>query len=247
MRHIIAVSGGKDSAALALFMQARVTDVEYVFCDTGRELPELYTFLDRLEQALGCEIVRISDSDRVETNGKDAFSFWLEEFGYYIPTASARWCTKTLKIRPFERYVGKDEATIYLAIRADENRTGNYGERKNIQYEYPFIAAGIDLKGVMTILKEARIGLPDFYKWRTVGGCWCCPFQRTRDWQGLKRHHPDLFQKAKEEEARAGHRWSASGLSLAAIDAQQELPLGPVEERDLDEFEDAMPCLICAK
>ena len=37
-RHILSLSGGKDSAALAIFMKGKIQNVEYVFCDTGEEL-----------------------------------------------------------------------------------------------------------------------------------------------------------------------------------------------------------------
>lgn len=247
MRHIIAVSGGRDSAALALYMKGRLDLVEYVFCDTGRELPEVYDFLDRLECKLGQPILRLSDVTRIDTKGKPAFDFWLESFGHFIPTPAARWCTKTLKIRPFERHIGKDDAIVYIAIRADEEgRGGNYGDRPNITYCYPLVDDGVDLVSVQRILRDAEVELPDFYRWRTVGGCWCCPFQRRRDFLGLKRHHPDLFQRALEDEKKAGHKWLRSGESLEAIAAQIELPMA-VDEREIDTFDMDAPCTICAK
>ena len=39
-RHILCMSGGKDSTALALYMRDRVPEMEYVFCDTDKELTE---------------------------------------------------------------------------------------------------------------------------------------------------------------------------------------------------------------
>ncbi len=33
VRHILALSGGKDSSALAVFMKDKVPEMEYVFCD----------------------------------------------------------------------------------------------------------------------------------------------------------------------------------------------------------------------
>ncbi len=249
MRHIVAVSGGKDSTALALYLKPTI-EAEYVFCDTGRELPEVYEFLERLECLLGQAIVKldgspIKETKRPTTKGAPAFDQWLEAFDMYLPSPQNRWCTKHLKIRPFERYIGKDEATVYIAIRADEDRVGNYGDRPNITYKYPLIEDGIDLRGVRKILKDAGVELPGFYSYRSVGGCWCCPFQRRSDWHGLKRKHPQLFQRAKAEEEKSGFRWNQQ-YALSEIEAQMDLPM-VVEERNPDEWEDQMPCTICAK
>ena len=45
MRHILSLSGGKDSAALAVYMRDRVKAMEYIFSDTRKELPETYEYL----------------------------------------------------------------------------------------------------------------------------------------------------------------------------------------------------------
>ena len=42
-RYILGISGGKDSAALAVYMSDNYPDldIEYFFTDTGEELPEV--------------------------------------------------------------------------------------------------------------------------------------------------------------------------------------------------------------
>lgn len=64
VRHILSLSGGKDSAALAIYMRDKVTDIEYVFCDTEKELPETYEYLCLLEVALGRQIIRLKHGGR---------------------------------------------------------------------------------------------------------------------------------------------------------------------------------------
>ena len=61
-RHILGLSGGKNSAALAIYLkqQDRADRIEYFFCDTGAELPEVYEYLDRLEDYLATPITRLS-------------------------------------------------------------------------------------------------------------------------------------------------------------------------------------------
>src|SRR6266540_6293693 len=114
-RHILMLSGGKDSTALAIYMRDRVPDMEYVFCDTDKELPETYEYLDKIEFFLGKKIVRLRD-DR-------GFDHWLQVYGGYLPSSQMRWCTRMLKIKPFEKYVDGDEVMMYVGIRADEDRT----------------------------------------------------------------------------------------------------------------------------
>ena len=50
-RHVLGLSGGRDSAALAVYMRQNhpELDIEYFFTDTGKELPEVYEFLVKLE------------------------------------------------------------------------------------------------------------------------------------------------------------------------------------------------------
>ncbi len=49
-KHILGLSGGKDSAALAVHMNKKYPDlkIEYFFTDTGYELKETYDFLNKL-------------------------------------------------------------------------------------------------------------------------------------------------------------------------------------------------------
>jgi hypothetical protein len=54
-----------------------------------------------------------------------------------------RWCTKNLKIKPFEKYVGEDPALLYIGIRADENREGYISTKPNLTPVYPFKEDGI--------------------------------------------------------------------------------------------------------
>ncbi|MGW4967261.1 phosphoadenosine phosphosulfate reductase domain-containing protein [Nonomuraea sp. NPDC004186] len=201
VRHVLGISGGKDSSALAVYMRDRVPEMEYFFCDTGAELPETYEYLNRLEAALGKSIVRL--------NADRDFDHWMEVYQGTLPSPQMRWCTKNLKIKPLEDWVGDDEVISYVAIRADENRLGYVSTKPNIEAVFPFREDGIDKDGVMRILDEAGIGLPDYYEWRTRSGCYFCFFQRKHEWVGLKERHPDLFERAVEYEEKVRYRHTA--------------------------------------
>lgn len=201
VRHVLGISGGKDSSALAIYMRDRVPDMEYFFCDTGAELPETYEYLNRLEAALGKPIERL--------NADRDFDHWMEVYQGTLPSPQMRWCTKNLKIKPLEEWVGDDKVISYVAIRADENRLGYVSTKPNIDAVFPFREDGIDKDGVMRILDEAGIGLPGYYEWRTRSGCYFCFFQRKHEWVGLKERHPDLYDKAVEYEDKVRFRHTA--------------------------------------
>jgi 3'-phosphoadenosine 5'-phosphosulfate sulfotransferase (PAPS reductase)/FAD synthetase len=191
-RHILSLSGGKDSAALAVFMRNKVQDMEYVFCDTGKELPETYAYINKLEAFLGKPIVRL--------NPDYSFDYWLTVFGGFLPSANARWCTKQLKLKPFEKYCGDDEIFSYIGIRAEENRVGYISHKPGISPIYPFKDNGITKRDVLNLLANNGLGLPEYYKWRSRSGCYFCFYQRRLEWLKLKMTHPDLFEKAKSYE-----------------------------------------------
>jgi hypothetical protein len=197
VRHVLNVSGGKDSSALALLIAGRVKglehfrhdEVEYVFCDTQKELPETYEYLARLEAELGSKITRL--------NAKAGFDHWHKVFGGYLPSPRNRWCTKLLKLKPFEAHVGDDNVVSYVGLRADEDRIGYISRKPNIKTRYPLKEAGIDYDGVIKILEESGLGLPTFMKWgRTNSGCTFCFFQTPFEWAKLLENYPEYFQEA---------------------------------------------------
>lgn len=108
-----------------------------------------------------------------------------------------RWCTKNMKIKPIEDWVGTDPVVSYVAIRADEaNRKGHISTKPNIQTRFPFLEDGIEHDDVLRILDDAGIGLPEYYEWRTRSGCYFCFYQRKAEWIGLADRHPELFDRA---------------------------------------------------
>ena len=189
VRHICGISGGKDSSALAVYLRDKVPDMEYFFCDTGAELPETYEYLTRLQVILGQEIVRL--------NAHRGFDHWFEVFRGTLPSPQMRWCTRNMKIKPIEEWIGETPAISYVAIRADEsNRKGYISTKPNIQTRFPFVEDGIDHNGVIQILADAGVGLPAYYEWRTRSGCYFCFYQRKAEWIGLAERYPELFERA---------------------------------------------------
>jgi len=195
--HVLGISGGKDSAALAIYMRQHYPElnIEYFFTDTGKELPEVHEFLGRLEGFLGKPILRL--------NPNRGFDFWLREYGNFLPSPNTRWCTRQLKLLPFRDWIkpwldAGDKVFSYVAIRGDEDyREGYTSTHENLLVKLPFRTDNIDKAGVFDILEASGLGLPKYYEWRSRSGCTFCFYQQKIEWVGLMENHPEAFEEAK--------------------------------------------------
>ena len=274
IHNVLGLSGGRDSAALAVFMRQNHPDlkIDYFFTDTGKELPEVYEFLVKLEGFLGQSILRLNpDRD---------FDFWLRQYNNFLPSAQTRWCTRQLKLRPFEQWIkplldSGDVVYSYVAIRADEQyREGYASKHDNLIVKLPLKEAGIDKAGVLEILDGTGLGLPEYYEWRTRSGCTFCFFQQKIEWVRLKERHPEYFEEAKRYEKNAVEHGSpftwSNGESLLELEQPERVaqirveharrlermqrkqvmnPLRPdVEPIDIDDlYGQTKACLACHK
>jgi hypothetical protein len=232
MRHIIPISG-KDSLATALLQTAHRPDLpyEFVFNDTGCELPETYGWLAQVEQKTGWGIARIGESLEAK----------IRSYNGFLPGPRSRYCTIETKIEPFEACLGGDRATVYYGLRADERRTGYIPfAGSSITPAYPLrrkdeggIAPnGFDLQAVYAILEARDLLPPDFFcpdlykavsdrlhdveweaqltrwqrrslfSWRSRGNCYMCFYQQQFELLGLLKYHPDYFWRMASFEKR---------------------------------------------
>jgi len=259
VRHILGLSGGKDSTALAILLHKEIPEMEYFFCDTGKELQETYDYLDRIRVRLGIKIIYL-ESER-------GFDHWLEVYGGLLPSPKMRWCTVQMKIKPLERWVGDDKAFSYIGIRADEDRDGYISTKPNIHPVFPFKERGLVKEDILRLLDESGIGLPDYYRWRSRSGCFFCFFQRKYEWVMLAEEHPDLFAEAVryEQEHSDGrtYTWTQGETLLELLERKDEIiadhhkalerekkqsnhqSLAQVLEKIFDDEDDNEPCLAC--
>lgn len=137
VRHVLGISGGKDSAALAIYLNNNYPDlnIEYYFTDTGKELQETLDLVNRIENYLGKEIKRLKATNNSHF---EPFDYYLKSVGNFLPSVQSRWCTQKLKLEPFEKFIGDDLAISYVGIRGDEDREGYISTKSNIQSIFPF-------------------------------------------------------------------------------------------------------------
>ena len=197
-RHVLGLSGGKDSAALAVYMRQHFPELEidYFFTDTGD-----WHRTGRLEGFLGRPIQYL--------NPHRGFDFWLRQYNSFLPSPTTRWCTRKLKLEPFKQWVrpwleAGDKVYSYVAIRADEeHREGMVAQHDNLLVKLPFREHGVDKQGVIEILEGSGLGLPKYYDWRSRSGCTFCFFQQKIEWVRLKERHPEAYEAAKGYEKTA--------------------------------------------
>lgn len=172
VRHVLGISGGKDSSALAIFMKKKfpLLDIEYYTCDTGKELDETYKLIDNLEVYLGKKILRLTAAPN---SHELPFDHFLKMYGGFLPSSNSRWCTKKLKLEPFEKFVGDDPVISYVGIRGDEEREGYISKKSNIQSIFPFrkniwsedviskVLANANIKKILDIAKTAKSTKPE--------------------------------------------------------------------------------------
>ena len=226
-RHVLGLSGGKDSAALAVHMNNNYPDIpiEYFFTDTGYELKETYDFLNKLKTRLNRPIHYI--------NPRNSFDYFMKKYNNFLPSQNARWCTIEMKLKSFEDWIRPsldkgEEIITYVGIRADEKgRVGYKPTNKLITAKFPFIDDHINKENVLEILENSGLGLPDYYKWRSRSGCTFCFFQRQIEWVGLKENHPEAFAYAKSlektaEENQSPFTW-VQGKSLSELEKPESI------------------------
>jgi 3'-phosphoadenosine 5'-phosphosulfate sulfotransferase (PAPS reductase)/FAD synthetase len=235
VKHVLGLSGGKDSSALALYVKETRPDleIEYFFTDTGYELPETNQFIDQLEEKLGyIHRLNYKALNNIEGRGDNSFEKLLKDNGNYLPSQRDRWCTIQMKLKPFEKWVDgfiKEgyEIKNYVGIRADEpDRSGFMTIEKPIESIFPFREDGIVKSDIENILQRNGLELPKYYEWRSRSGCTFCFYQKKIEWLKLMEKHPDLFEEAKEfekgseENTTVGERfyWMGQGQPLETLE-----------------------------
>lgn len=224
--HVVALSGGKDSTAMALWLvENEPREYEFVCTPTGRELPEMFEHWMKLGGLLGRPLKPISDA---------SLDGLIHGYGA-LPNWRQRWCTRQIKIEPFKRYLlTVAPAVSYVGLRADEaEREGAvYGDITGIEQRYPLRELGWGVGDVLAYLGQRGVTIPK----RT--DCDVCFLQRLGEWWDLWKDHPQQFAQGEEYEAVTGHTFRSPGrdswpASLKDLRARFEAGDTPRDRRQL--------------
>lgn len=238
-KHVVALSGGKDSTAMALRLaEVEPRDYEYIGNFTGNELPELFEHLELMECVLGKPIKRVQ---------ADVDLYGLIERHRMIPNFRARFCTVELKIEPTIAYMQTlpPGSVLYVGLRADEEeREGIYGE--DLICDFPFRRWGWGIEHVIGYLLRREINIPA----RT--DCGTCFYQRLGEWWNLWKFNRPVFMEGVTIERKHGHTfrspgrdtWPVSLEGLAEVFAAGRVPKGA--DVQLDMFGGGERCRVCS-
>lgn len=251
MQHVVALSGGKDSTCLALWLKENEPrDYQYVWTPTGNELPEMLDHIVRLRALLDAPILPVSIGVGLVEQARQE---------RMLPNNRARWCTRKLKLEPYYRWLQQQTPCVsYVGLRADETeRQGMvFPEGNGVSVRFPLREAGFDLADVWAFLDKRGITIPA----RT--DCAICYHQTLGEWWRLWKLHPDLFQEGVEIEAEIsamhGKRytlrndsrdtWPAALAELRAEFETGRIPPRTVQQIDMFRGERRMTgaCRVCS-
>ena len=198
MFHIVALTGGRDSAATAVWLSKnRPKPYVYTYCITGAELPETLQFLQNLEKVIG----KITYLETPE------FFPSLIKKKYFFPSPRRRWCEELLRIRPVNRYIGRQPHVLYLGYTVF-NRPKKYArKRQNRIYKYPLV----EIKMLSSQEYLDQFGLYNHaYDYGPHQNCWCCFQNGYRTMEKIFRTYPAYREKMKEVIYKGVDAWGDS-------------------------------------
>ncbi len=245
--HIVALSGGNDSSAMALRLaESEPRDYSYAVTPTGQELPEMSEHWKRLSCLLGKKLVKLQGPTMEELVIKQNA----------LPNWRMRWCTRMIKIEPFMAYAAAmAPAIVYVGLRADEAGEGaregtDWKGVQGVTQDLPLVRWGWGISRVIQYLSERGVVVPERHD------CDMCFFQRLAEWWRLWRLYPERYEKAASWEKMTGHTlrsdqrdiWPTSLSELAKRFEAGYVPKGADQlSLRLDIAERKTMCAWCAR
>ena len=209
MKKIVSFSGGKDSTAMLLHMIELNYEIdEIVFADTGFEFPELYEYIDRIQQHIGRKITILKPQ-------KDLFEKWFYgestrgkskgNIRGFPLKAFPCWWTREAKIKPLFEFQ-KDADVVYVGIAFDEK---NRMSIKDPRIQYPLIEWEWTEQDCVDYLNEKGLFNPLYVNFNRLG-CWFCQKQSVSSLYVVWKNYPDLWKKMMwwdQESKRVADHW----------------------------------------
>lgn len=236
MTHVVALSGGKDSTAMALRLaEVEPRDYVYVCTPTGNEPPAMFSHWRALGERLGAPITPIMSGSLVG----------LIERQQALPNWRQRWCTRMLKIEPYAAWLlEQGDCTSYVGLRADEpaRAGGDYLEIPGVVSRFPLREWGWTLAEVQAYLADQGVVIPA----RT--DCQLCFFQRLSEWYALWRDDKEAWAQGERLEELTGHTFRSPGRDAwpaALKDLREQFEQGQIPRGTEGNLFAELQCRVC--
>lgn len=169
---------------------------DIVFCDTGKEFPQMYDHISKVERYIGREVTRLIP--------EKSFDYWLGEHiktrgknkgkrGYGWPDFRNRYCTDRLKRVPFLNYLKGKNIIEYHGIAIDERERANKNKNTGWDIRYPLIDWSITEEQALQYCYDKGFDWGGLYKRFRRVSCYCCPLQRIGELRTLYTYYPALW------------------------------------------------------
>jgi len=237
MKHVVALSGGKDSTAMALRL-AEIAPQNYIYVctPTGNEPASMFAHWRKLGELLGTPITPI-------TYHTGLFGLIKEQNA--IPNWQKRFCTRLLKIEPYAAWLMQNSPCVsYVGLRADEEERegGDYAKVPNVEMRFPMREWGWGLADVMAYLKARNITIP------TRTDCKLCFYQRLIEWWELWRDDPASYFEGERIEVEMGHTFRSPGRDTwpaGLSELRKRFEAGDVPRETRRDLVGEMKCRVC--
>ena len=235
---VIHFSGGRTSAFMTI-KYYKAGDI-VLFCDTGREHPKTYQFIDDFERNEGIPVIKIKYRD----SDKPFEEFLQVESGNcHLPNMTQRRCTSHLKIKTARRYLRKLGLIKYdqiIGFRYDEPlRVKRYHEIwKKVKTSFPLYDDKITKNDVLKYWenKSYNLEIPSI-----LGNCTLCFMKGKNAIISILSQFPELADEWISDELRTGKKYFIN-VSIYELKQIAQNNLFKNQKMDLQTIEPAFNC-----
>ena len=241
IKHIVTISGGLTSAYVAKLVLDKGIDAELVFTNTGWEHPDLFRFLNELENLFRTKITYLQH--KKYKNPEELFQAQGMLGSNRVPT-----CSRVLKVEVLQDYLKEkydNQCIVYFGIDYSEKHRADrikfQYDKRNIETRFLLVESkDFFIKDKITSwLKENNIEIPIMYKQGYLhnncsGGC---VRAGKKSWIHLLKTDPETYRERERVESifKDGKYTFMKELSLKELREN--------EEKHCSLFEDELPCV----
>jgi len=219
IKHIVSLSGGKDSTAMLLRMlELRMQVDDIVWFDCGNwEFPQMKNHIQKIENYISRKITVVKD--------RKGFDYWAfehkftrgprkgKQIGYGFPSVYRRYCTRQ-KVAGLDKLL--KENIVYIGYAVDEKNRLNklIIKSKKYQIKYPLIDWKWTEKDCLEYCYSKGFDWDGLYKLFRRVSCWCCPLQRIEGLRRLRKHFPVLWERLLRMQEKLWNSFRIDGTTV---------------------------------